>query len=152
MADAAAASNLMRCLFAKDVVQQSIRLGLAEAWEGRYPNLLEEMTVVQEHCPTLVQSFLPTSEQDLENDMGIGFGEDEAHSAIRASLTGFIIDILHDNDFNIRANVNMSKLDSEHHFLQQLGNAYTEDYGVRNVLDFGSKRLEWKQRMAYTDP
>ena len=46
MADAAAPSNMMAYLFAKDVLHQSLRLGLAGAWEHDHPEMLDALRLL----------------------------------------------------------------------------------------------------------
>jgi hypothetical protein len=58
----AAPSNLMAYLFSKDVVRQSIRLGLAESWAQQIPELEEHLDAIRQQCPKLVNSFIPLTE------------------------------------------------------------------------------------------
>ena len=67
MADHAAPPNLMGYLFSRDVMSQSMRLGLAGSWEY-YPQLTEALTLLQEYCPLLVRGFLPIGEHIIDED------------------------------------------------------------------------------------
>ncbi len=59
MADAAVSPNLMAYLFVRDVIQQSLRLGLVGVWDHTYPELIEALDLLNTQYPTLIQSFLP---------------------------------------------------------------------------------------------
>lgn len=151
MADAAAPPNLMGYLFARDVMQQSLRLGLVGAWDHDHPEMVEALRMLNDRCDTLVQSFLPVGEQDLNEDaLAEGFhsvlGDDEHHSA-QVSMRGFVLD----GYFRIRATTNLMKLDPQHSFVQHLMAAYRNEYSLR-VMDFGASALKWYRRIAYTDP
>lgn len=88
----------MGYLFAKDVLRQSIRLGLAGAWDHEYPEISESMDSLKETCPNLVKSFLPVSEHKNEqeedelalyeppSDMVNQVAEDENHTQVRNVL------------------------------------------------------------------
>jgi hypothetical protein len=101
MADAAAPANLMGYLFAKDVVLQSIRLGLAGAWDYRHPELIEALHLVRKRCPRLMNSFLPDSEHDVAGDSdsdidvaneavsGTALKTDPTHVRVRVTVEGF---------------------------------------------------------------
>lgn len=141
----------MAYLFAKDVIQQSLRLGLAGAWNHDHPELMEALVLLDEQCPTLVKSFLPVDEQDINLDDMEGSHSvkmDDQHCAPQLSLRGFV---LNTHSFRVKATTNLMKLDPQHDFIQHLMTAYRQDYGIR-VLDFGSRPLKWYRRIAYTDP
>ena len=46
--------------------------------------------------------------------------------------------------------MNSSKISLQHPFIQELLDAYMEDYGKR-VVGLGSKRFRWYIRIAFTD-
>ena len=149
MADHAAPSNLMGYLFAKDVMTQSMRLGLAGAWDESDPALMEALALVDNRCPTLVQSFLPTHERTQEDDdesRAHHIHGDIGHTFAQLSLKGFVLG----NQLRIKPRANLMKLAPRHPFLQQLMLAYSREYGM-NVIDFGHKPLKWYRRLAYTD-
>jgi hypothetical protein len=54
----------MAYLFAKDNIAQSLRLGFAGAWVYAYPELADPLQLIRQHCPHLIDSFLPLSECD----------------------------------------------------------------------------------------
>lgn len=148
MADAAAPPNLMAYLFAKDVVRQSLRLGLAGAWNHEYPELMDALVLLDTQCPTLVKSFLPVDEQGMD-DVAEGCHSvlaDDQHEAGELSLIGFVL-----NGFQITATTNLMRLSPQHDFIQHLMAAYRQDYGIQ-VMDFGPNSLKWYRRIAYTDP
>ena len=151
MADAAAPPNLMGYLFTRDVMQQSLRLGLVGAWDHDFPEMVEALRMLNDQCATLVQSFLPVGEQDHDEDEAHaeGFhnvlGDDEHHSS-QVSLSGFVLD----GYFRIMASTNLMKLNIQHRFVQHLMAAYRNEYGL-NVMDFGIRALKWYRRIAYTD-
>lgn len=66
MADMVALSNLMGYLFAKHAMLQSMRLGMASAWDYFYPELVEALQLLKDGCPSLVRSFLPIEERDYD--------------------------------------------------------------------------------------
>ena len=151
MADAAAPPNLMGYLFARDVMTQSLRLGLAGAWSHGHPELVEALSLLDEQCPTLVKGFLPIGEQEgVDDGSAEGFNSievDDEHRFGQVFMRGFQLD----RHFGIKASTNLMKLDPQYRFIQHLMTAYRTDYGIR-VLDFGPQHLKWYQRIAYTDP
>ena len=148
-ADAAAPPNLMAYLFAKDVIQQSLRLGLAGAWNHDHPELMSAMQVLDKQCPTLIKSFLPVNEQDLDDAEGFhSVTTDSQHCAAQLSWKGFVLGV---DSFRIKATTNLMKLSPQHDFIQHLMAAYRQDYGMQ-VMDFGVKPLKWHRRIAYSDP
>ena len=152
MADAAAPPNLMGYLFSRDVMQQSLRLGLVGAWDHDFPEMVEALRMLNDQCATLVQSFLPIGEQDRDEDEAHAegyhnvLGDNEHHSA-QVSISGFVLD----GYFRIMASTKLMKLDPQHKFVQHLMAAYRNEYGLR-VMDFGIRLLKWYRRIAYTDP
>ncbi len=153
MADVASPPNLMAYLFAKDVVLQSIRLGLVGSWEGQgYQELLTAMATIEKHYPRLVNSFLPVSKQDIDKeDEDTQVFEDSRHRKVRVSQVGFVLDTDHNNFYNLRPSTNLSRIQATYIFITQLRNAYTRDYRVGNVLDFRAKRLQQRKRFGFTD-
>ena len=152
MADAAAPPNLMAYLFAKDVLHQSMRLGLAGAWEYDHPELLDALRLLDTQCKTLVQSFLPIGEQANDEDEDDGDTPihhdalpDDMHLKVRLSMRGFVLD----GYFRIRATTNLMKLSPQHDFVQHFMAAYRNEYGI-NIMDLGTKPLSWYQRIAFT--
>jgi hypothetical protein len=80
----------MAYLFAKDVVQQSLRLGFAGAWEYTHPNLSDPMAIIKEHCPLLLRSFVPPSERIIDNnDKGVQVVQDEYHTSVGVDIKGY---------------------------------------------------------------
>lgn len=150
MADAAAPPNLMGYLFSRDVIQQSLRLGLAGAWDHDFPEMVEALRMLNDECVTLVQSFLPIGEQDLDEADMEGYHNvigDNEHRSAQVTMAGFVLD----GYFRIKASTKLMKLDPQHRFIQHLMAAYRNEYGL-NVMDFGIRVLKWYRRIAYTDP
>ena len=149
MADQAAPSNLMGYLFSKDVMAQSLRLGLAGAWNVTHPEIVDALSLIDTACPTLVGSFLPVGEQDMDEEhegthMVTGDGE---HHWVQLSLAG----IENKEELPITPNARLMRLPMQHPFIQGLMDAYQRCYGMQ-ILDFGLKPLKWYKRLAYTDP
>ena len=132
-------------------MRQSLRLGLAGAWEFDDPDMVEVLGLLDTQCPTLVKSFLPAGEQvtedDLDDDGTQNLVVDDEHHFVQLSLKGFQ---LHGSLY-IRPMANLMRLPPQHMFIQHLMAAYRTDYGVR-VIDFGPRALRWYKRIAYTDP
>ena len=152
MADSAAPPNLMGYLFAKDVMTQSLRLGLAGAWDHGYAEVMEALTGIDDRCPALMKSFLPVGEHDIGESEDHAEGShnvvgDAEHFGAQLSLRGFVLDAY----FKISATIKMMRLQPQHHFLQHVMAAYRNEYGLR-VIDFGPNLLRWYRRIAYTDP
>jgi len=126
LADDAAPSNLMAYLFTKDVVRQSIRLGLAGAWAYDYPELSKPLSLLYEKCPRLLNSFVPTSEHNMTevNDEDVldvlEVMEDDAHKQVRLSNKGFCLTVPGSNPFGLRATLRLSNLHTTHSFAQQV--------------------------------
>ena len=166
MADKAAPPNLMGYLFSRDVLLQSLRLGLAGAWDVTHPEVVEGLRQLELHCPVLIKSFLPRGERDLkdiEDDEDQEQDQDQdqdqpdqqyvvdpEHVSISLSVRGFDLD--RGNFYRIGAAVRLNNLKLPHPFLTQLNEAYYRDFGLRNVMDFSNKPLKWHKRIAYTDP
>ena len=153
-ADAAAPANLMGYLFAKDVFRQSVRLGLVGAWDYSHPDLLEPLRLLQNRCPNLLKSFLPITEQDPDADAyhdRHAVKGDSSHEKVHVSLSGFSLTGWN-SYFGIGEKVKLDRLDPTHEFLIQLGHAYEEEYRVREIVQFGNKKLVWLQRLSYIEP
>ena len=151
MADTAAPPNLMGYLFAKDVMRQSLRLGLAGAWD-EHAEIMQALTELDEYCPTLVQGFLPVGEHEVGEDEDHAEGShnvngDGEHFAAQLSMRGFVLN----GSFGIDAHTKVMRLPPQHDFLHHFMAAYRNEYGMR-VLDFGTNLLKWYRRIAYTDP
>ena len=150
MADAAAPPNLMGYLFAKDVMKQSLRLGLAGAWAHTHPDVMKKMRILHERCPSLVQSFLPVSEQDeVEAETRRRLHPDSDHVRPGLSLSGFVLPKA--NEWAISSSTKPGALPHNHLFVRQLREAYSRDYSLRNVMDLGHRSLRWFGRVGYTN-
>ena len=158
LADDAAPPNLMAYLFTKDVVRQSIRLGLAGAWAYDYPELNEPLSLLYEKCPRLLNSFVPISEHNKTevNDEDaldvLEVIEDDAHKQVRLSNKGFCLTVPGSNPFGLRATLRLSNLHATHSFTQQVRQALYLEYSVANAVTLSKHLLKWYQRLAYTDP
>ncbi|KAL8915963.1 MAG: hypothetical protein Q9208_008763 [Pyrenodesmia sp. 3 TL-2023] len=159
LADHAAPQNLMGYLFAKDVLKQSMRLGLAGSWDHSHPDLMEALEFLESRCPSLLKSFLPTSEhtiQDAEDETQpqrshmVDLVEDDQHVAVSLTLHNFVLG--RDNGYRLRKRINLSQLGMRHEFIRDLALAYRYEYGLERVMDFGSTSPKWYERIAYTDP
>jgi hypothetical protein len=160
LADHASPPNLMAYLFAYDVTRQSIRLGLAGAWAFDHPDLREPVSLVHEHCPRLVQSFLHSSERDNNELLAEAFPEDDEiitqvqedaeHRQVSTSIKGFCI-TRDRNDFNLSTHISLRQHGPNQLFLQALRAAFDTDYNIRGIVAFRDRRVRWKQRLAFTD-
>lgn len=85
----------MGYLFSKDNVQQSLRLGFAGAWEEAFPDLAIPLSLVQNHCPGLVQSFVPPPERveatadDSEEEEDLDTLDTAWHSNVILDMKGY---------------------------------------------------------------
>ncbi|RDW84612.1 hypothetical protein BP6252_02202 [Coleophoma cylindrospora] len=150
-ADAAAPSNLMAYLFAKENVRQSLRLGLAGSWEEAFPELEEPLHMIQEHCPRLVRSFVPLNERSMEmddnesDDISV-----EGFTNVNVSIKSFCIgeDLAH--LLKLRRVMNIHTLPRNEVFGRLIRSAF-QIYGMRNVVQFSwYDRVQWFQRISFT--
>ncbi|KAL8755627.1 MAG: hypothetical protein Q9184_004742 [Pyrenodesmia sp. 2 TL-2023] len=155
MADVAAPTNLMGYLFAKEMLNQTLRLGFAGSWRAYHPELVEALRHVEDKCPALIQSFQPLTERDdVDEDEAEDATEvqtDETHVAVRMTIGNYKLSDTN-NYYNLLARVNLQRLQIQHPFVRDLIASYEVDYGIRRVVDVGESRLKWKERLAYTDP
>ena len=146
MADAASPPNLMGYLFARDVIYQSLRLGLAGAWDHDHPEIVDALRLLDSKCSLLVKSFLPTNELAIDDDESSNAQSTNQHFSVQLSLRGFSMD----GHFRMRATTNLMRLSPQHDFVQHFMAAYRKDYGM-NVMDFGPRPLRWFRRIAFSD-
>ena len=90
MADQAAPPNLMGYLFSRDLLLQSIRLGLAGAWDHGHPHIVAALQQIDSTCPALINAFLPISEQSLDESVqSQDVASDDQHLRAQVSAVGF---------------------------------------------------------------
>lgn len=155
MADIAAPPNLMGYMFAKENVKQSMRLGFAGAWRDNEA-LHEAITVLSESCTALASSFIPQGEQDVgrEDPGSTTVHGDLVHQHISATIPRLTLSLYIQALFQIRStghSYDISPLPLSHPFMLQLRKALARDYNINNVMRLKG-RIQWKQRLAYTDP
>ena len=150
MADHASPPNLMGYLFSREVLSQSLRLGLAGAWDHHHPEFIDALRMINTDCPSLVQSFLPIGERDAQEEetSGRSVEGNDSHHRIQLSDRGFLLP--RTSRLYVNSNVKLMKLPLQHSFLQQLLDAY-EVYLRRRPIDLGHKGIKWYRRVAYTN-
>ena len=153
MADSAVPPNLMGYLFAKDVLRQSLRLGLAGAWRVTHPEVIDSLAKLADKCPTLVNSFLPLPEQKLEQlyEKKRDLREDEDHIFLYVSQKGWRLQSEISTYYRLSPRSKPGALGPRSSFLEQLDRAYDIDYRLRRVIDWGMRCLQWKGLVAYSD-
>ncbi|KAL8970743.1 MAG: hypothetical protein Q9183_001375 [Haloplaca sp. 2 TL-2023] len=154
MADTASPPNLMAYLFAKEVMNQTLRLAFAGSWNPE-PELAQAVEAIESKCRTIIQAFQPVSEydeqegQDFDDENPDKLQEDDTHTTLRATIAKFQ---LNPNTLSIRQRTRLSTLGVRHPFFAELVAAYQRDYGVRRIVNLGPSLVKWRQRIAYTDP
>ena len=149
MIDRVAFFNFMSYLFAKNVMTQSMRLNLIEAWNQSDSILMKTLILIDNRCFTLMQSFLFVHERTQKNDdenRTHHIHEDVEHIFAQLFLKSFVLN----NQLQIKTKANLMKLVSRHFFLQQLIFAYLREYDM-NVINFEHKLLKWYKRLIYND-
>lgn len=146
----------MAYLFAKDVVRQSIRLGLAGAWAHNFPDLEQAMNGLKTACPHLMDSLLPTAEHgnvEIEDEAGQSVQEDPTHHKVALSLKGFCLHSEATNYFQVQSTTDPLRLDARHPFAIHLREAFGRDYDIHNIARISTQhRIRWFQRLAFTNP
>ena len=150
----------MAYLFAKDVVVQSLRLGFAGAWRQASPDLQDPLELIRQHCPELTESFLPPSERTIDaiafaaDKEGDNVQQDALHQSVKVSIKGFVLTHSIADQLQLRHNTSLGNLSAAHLFIQQLQQAFHQDYGIRNIVHFRKRqdKLHWCQRVSFTTP
>jgi len=153
-ADAATPPNLMAYLFSRDVLRQSLRLGLAGGWAQVFPEIEEHLARIKQLCPHLVESFIPPHERDLitgqandngddDNDAATNAAEnieeDNNHVHITHTLRGMVDAVK--THIAITASTKLSMLPVQHRFPQAIRDALRMDYNTPNVVTISKKPI-----------
>ena len=151
MIDNAVSSNFMKYLIAKNVMTQSMRFELIDAWNHSHSKLVKILNYVDVKCLILIQSFLSsherTSKQNNEH-RAHHVREDDTHHNAQLFLFDYVLD--NQNHLRMKASFKLMKLSNQHFFVQQLMIAYRRDYNI-DVLNFDTRLFKWYQKIAYTN-
>ena len=149
MTNQATSFNLMRYLFFKNTLSQSIRLELMKTWNHDHLELVNAIRMIHTLCSILMQSYLFVHEQVLSFDKTFNAHEmtkDLEHKNAQLSLRTYE---LHEQ-LRINSQANLMRMSSQHVFVQELMNAYETSIKIK-VLNLRSKSLKWYRRIAYTN-
>ena len=140
----------MKYLFARNVMIQSLRLELTEAWKHEHSKLIEALHIFDIKCFTLIKSFLSLSERFLEKNnenRSHHIHDDVEHFFVQLSLSELIIE---NSSLRMTTRMNLRKLNSRHFFLQKIAKTYYKNYD-KKMINFDNKSLKWYQRLTFTD-
>ena len=149
MTNQAILSNLMKYLFFKNTLSQSIRLELMKTWNHDHLELVNAIRMIHTLCSILMQSYLLVHEQVLSFDETFKTYEmtnDLEHKNAQLSLRSYELY----KQLRINSQANLMRISSQHVFVQELMNAYEISIKIR-VLNLRSKSLKWYRRVAYTN-
>ena len=151
MIDNVVSSNFMKYLIAKNVMTQSMRFELIDAWNHNHSKLVKILNYVDVKCFILIQSFLSfherTSKQNNEH-RAYHVRENDTHHNAQFSLFDYVLD--NQNHLRMKINFKLMKLSNQYFFVQQLMIAYRKDYNI-DILNFDTRLLKWYQKIAYTN-
>jgi hypothetical protein len=146
----------MAYLFSKDNISQSLRLGFAGGWAKAFPELSGPLKMIEASCPSLIRSFVPHSERyimdandDDDDTGGIKVQEDDEHTQVHITLKGYKITQRVANILQVKKDLILSTMPSTSLFSQLLRQAFEQDYGIRNIIQFSRQdKIQWYQRVA----
>lgn len=130
-------------------LEHSCRLVLMGAWDEEDPAATELVRAVNKACPNLFDSMLPRSEQDLlrdADDEQVDIASDPQHNkpaAIGALTAEYCKTVL---DVPTRAGKKLSV-----DFIRNLSQAFGNEYGQPDILEFGNRAIHWCKKVAFTD-
>jgi hypothetical protein len=152
-------SNVEKVLLSKVNMQMTTRLLLQNAFYHRDGDLTAQMNRLYGKCPTLFDSVLPRTdrrdmlgEDEFDNEMDVHFGADRDHrrptviGAIPPNVVKQSISLANGGRPLPRRDADMSV-----EFKQLLRRAYTEQYGMDEVYQFGKQPIQYSNKFAFTD-
>ena len=114
---------------------------------------MKSLSTVQTQCLKLMFSFLSATEQwdlkemKIHEELISKIKENHSHHHIHLSMTDFQLD--NNNYYQIKINVNLSRLFQQHKFIQNLQNTYCQDYNLQKVMNFDIKHIKWYDHVRY---
>ena len=138
----------MSYLFAKNVMTQSMKLELTNAWNESHSELMKTLTLINNKCFTLIQNFLFFHERIQKNDDEIQMHhihENDKHHFVQLSLKDFF-----ENNLKMKSIFKLMKFSSQHSFLQQLILTYQREYKM-SMMIFEFKSIKWYRKLNYID-
>ena len=147
-------SNVERQLLRRQNFQQTIRLILLKSFETSDPGLTALMLDIYQDAPTLFESLLPKSELATRGEDGdednldvMKIEEDPDHKnpkTIGRLKPAYVTDFL---DLPTRSsNTALPPV-----FLRMLQGAYTDDHGMPGIFHFGTRAIQWAQKVSFYD-
>jgi hypothetical protein len=144
-------TNIEKALLGRENMQQTVRILLNNGMQDTDAELSAVFQELQEQCPTLFDTLLPRSEQNVDrpviDEEEVQFISSNMHR--RPTATGYI-----PSSFirtTLKLPVRISDLDKNEHFSSLLTTAYMDSYKHKNVEEFGSKWLSWFKKVGFTD-
>lgn len=143
-------SNVEKHLLSRENMQQTIRLALLGAFQDTEPAITTQLSELYDYCPVLFESLLPKSEraeEDFEDNDTLRIKEDSSHSRAKASHR---LQPKHCREV-LNLPIRSSVLHKHDTLRRRLRNAYEEDYGMGNVVEFGKSSLTWCKKFSFDD-
>ena len=124
---------------------------LGRAFASTEPALTEMILRIHRACPKLLNSLLPRSEHYLGNPDAdemylsiLGTPEQESPRAFSCISRTYA-------ERKLRLPLWPHKLPQDDLFLEQLREAYGQDYGMDSFVEWGRMPLQWCQKFSFTD-
>ena len=135
-------------LLIKEAIYQTLRFVLAGSFEQSEQPLTAKLKEIHAHCPTLLNSLLPFSEKDLddENESRLAVEGDDAHERV-VGMSCVQRNWVQGQGWPLWP----GKLAVNDRFKVMLEKAYEIDYDEPNVILPRSHGLQWCQKLAFTD-
>lgn len=142
-------SNVERHLLMRESLQQTTRLILLDAYQSLEPELTATFKDLYDTCPTLFESLLPRSEQlELESEETEAFQSilgDTHH--LKPRVMSRLKPTYCRDELGLPIRSSALTAVFKHHFRT----AYADDYGLPNIVQFGTKGLVWCKKLGFMD-
>jgi hypothetical protein len=144
-------SNVERQLLLQENLRQTIRLILLNAYKESELPLTRMIQELHDRCPTLFENLLTKSEQERliededEDDMWIQADDIHRRPYVTGCLaTSYVQDVLY-----LPTRSSDTALPRE--FARLLRDAYSNDYAMPNIHQFGKARIQWAKKFSFSD-
>lgn len=135
--------------------QQTMRLVIGGCFTESDPAITDQILGLYETCSTMMDTFLPASEQGKEEEDSdfLELIDDPNHKAVKISKPIKRVALqkaglpVFGGDLQDRLT---SKDNSE--IASALRNAYLREYQKDNVIMFGSRALQWSDKLSWMEP
>ena len=138
-------------LLRKEALYQAIRFILAGSFSSEEPIVTELLQQVHHVCPTLLDSLLPYSEkseqadtQDATRMTALSDHQYQSPAGLNRLPQVYVTNVL-------QQVVIPGHLHFSHPFHRMLRHAYSRDYNMANVSIPERKKVQWCQKLAFTD-